>query len=78
MQAYPNPFTASFKIIPLDGEKATLFYQVYDMTGKLIDNREVAASEVSELQIGDNFSSGVYNVIVSQGENTKAMRIVKH
>jgi hypothetical protein len=76
--AYPNSFTENFNLnlTSLSEEKVTVM--VYDITGKLIDNREVPASEVSELQIGYNFSSGVYNVIVSQGENTKAMRVVKH
>jgi hypothetical protein len=50
---------------------------VYDMTGKLLDKREVSPSELSELQVGNDLSSGVYNIIVSQGENVKTMRVVK-
>jgi hypothetical protein len=50
---------------------------VYDMIGKLIDQREVTPTEVSELQVGDRYPSGVYNVIVTQGENTKTLRLIK-
>lgn len=32
-KAYPNPFTTTFSITPMEGETATLFYQVYDVTG---------------------------------------------
>ena len=47
------------------------------MTGKLVDQREVTPTEVSELQVGDRYPSGVYNVIVTQGENTKTLRVIK-
>jgi hypothetical protein len=50
---------------------------VYDMTGKLVEQREVSPSEVSELQIGDRFPSGVYNIVVTQGEEVKTLRVVK-
>jgi hypothetical protein len=32
---------------------------------------------LTELQIGTNFASGIYNVIVSQGTNTKSLRVIK-
>jgi hypothetical protein len=47
------------------------------MTGKLLERKEVVPSELSELQIGNNFASGIYNVIVSQGTNTKSIRVIK-
>jgi Secretion system C-terminal sorting domain len=49
--------------------------RVYDMLGKLIEDRKAQVSDIIEL--GDNYPSGVYNVIVSQGENTKTMRVIK-
>ncbi|RAR69279.1 hypothetical protein CLV55_101565, partial [Flavobacterium aciduliphilum] len=30
-----------------------------------------------ELQLGERYPSGVYNVIVTQGENTKTLRVIK-
>ena len=50
---------------------------VYDMTGKFIYWKEVVLSELTELQVGTIFSSGVYNVIESQRENTKSIRVIK-
>jgi hypothetical protein len=32
---------------------------------------------VSDLQIGDRYPSGVYNVIVTQGSEVKTLRVVK-
>jgi hypothetical protein len=74
---YPNPFTENFNLnlTSLSEEKVTVM--VYDMTGKLLERKEVAPSELTELQIGTNFASGIYNVIVSQGENIKSLRVIK-
>ena len=74
---YPNPFTENFNLnlTSLSEEKVTVM--VYDMTGKLLERKEVAPSELTELQIGTNFASGIYNVIVSQGTNTKSLRVIK-
>jgi hypothetical protein len=47
------------------------------MTGKLLERKEVVPSELSEFQVGTNFASGVYNVIVSQGVYTKSIRVIK-
>jgi hypothetical protein len=75
--SYPNPFTENFNLnlTSLSEEKVTVM--VYDITGKLLERKEVVASKLNELQIGNNFTSGVYNVIVSQGENTKSIRVIK-
>jgi len=32
---------------------------------------------ISELQIGANYTSGTYNVVVSQGKNVKTLRVIK-
>ena len=51
--------------------------KVYDMVGKLIDTREVQSMDVPTVSIGSRYPSGVYNVVVSQGEHTQTMRMVK-
>jgi hypothetical protein len=55
-----------------------VYVSVYDMTGKLIENREVMPSDLEDLQLGSNWSTGVYNVIVSQGEHIKSLRVIKN
>lgn len=74
---YPNPFTENFNLnlTSLSVEKVSVM--VYDMTGKLLERKAVVPSELSELQVGNNFASGIYNVIVSQGEHTKSIRVIK-
>ena len=57
--------------------ESTIQIRVYDMLGKQIDNRNVEVSDIENLQVGASYPSGVYNVIVTQGENTQTVRVVK-
>jgi hypothetical protein len=77
VEVYPNPSSEVFNFTMTTPSESNVMMMVYDMTGKLIDQREVAPSEVSELQLGERYPSGVYNVIVTQGENTKTLRVIK-
>ena len=75
--AHPNPSTENFTLSLTTSSKEKVSVIVYDMVGKLLDQLEVSPKEVSGLQVGDNYPSGVYNVIVTQGENMKTVRVVK-
>jgi hypothetical protein len=54
-----------------------VYVRVFDMTGKLIEDREVAPSALENLQLGAEWASGVYNVIVAQDDQVKTIRMVK-
>ena len=75
--AYPNPYSENFNLSLTTSSLDNVTIFVYDMLGKLLDKREVGSKAVSDLQVGDNYPSGVYNVIVTQGENMKTVRVVK-
>jgi hypothetical protein len=75
--AYPNPYTETFNLSLTTSSEAAVGVSIYDMTGKLIDKREVAPNEVPNLQIGDRYATGVYNVIVTQGSEVKTLRVIK-
>jgi len=47
------------------------------MLGKLVESRSVTASDIQSFEIGTTYPSGVYNVIVSQDENTRTLRVIK-
>jgi hypothetical protein len=47
------------------------------MLGKLVDNQILDATQVEAFEIGANYPSGVYNVMVSQGDNLKTVRVIK-
>jgi hypothetical protein len=75
--AYPNPYQENFslKLTSSNEDKVTIL--IYDMLGKLVEQKEVKPSAFSELQIGNGFPSGIYNLIVTQGEQTKSVRVIK-
>ena len=77
LTAYPNPFTTTFSITPIEGETATLFYQVYDVTGKMIESRSVEVSEITNHAIGEYYPVGMYLVMVRQGATTQTLKMVK-
>jgi hypothetical protein len=75
--AYPNPFAENFKLDIKTSSEEALQVKVYDMLGKLVDNQIMDATQVEAFEIGANYPSGVYNVIVSQGDNLKTVRVIK-
>jgi hypothetical protein len=70
--AYPNPSSSEFTIEA--SRKGATNVKVYDMTGRLIENRQENAKS---LQVGSKLAAGAYNVIVKQGANTKTLRVIK-
>ncbi len=69
--AYPNPSSEEFTI---EASRKGANVKVYDMTGRLIENRQATSNSV---QVGRNFASGIYNVIVSQGGKAKTLKVIK-
>jgi len=51
--------------------------KVYDMIGKLVEARQIGVAEFGSLEVGERYPSGVYNIIVTQGENVKTLRVIK-
>jgi uncharacterized protein (DUF697 family) len=77
LTAYPNPFATTFTITPLEGETATMFYQVYDVTGKMLESKSVEASEITNHTIGADYPVGMYLVIARQGATTQTFKMIK-
>jgi len=74
---YPNPFVSEFAIDVTTSATENVEVKVYDMLGKLIESREVKVSELNTEKAGQQYPSGVYNVIVSQGGIVKTLRVIK-
>jgi hypothetical protein len=75
--ALPNPFTSNFGLDMKSFNESNVNIQIYDMIGKLLESRDVQYNDVYNQSIGERYPSGVYNVIVSQGENVKTLRVIK-
>ncbi|MBC7494413.1 MAG: leucine-rich repeat domain-containing protein [Flavobacterium sp.] len=75
--AYPNPSNNVFNFKINGANDDTVSLLVYDMTGRQIENKVVNANDFKNISLGQNYSGGVYNVIVAQGRNSKMVRLVK-
>ena len=75
--AYPNPFSNSFAIDLKTSNTNPVSIAIYDMTGRLLETNEYKADSLAKQTIGERYPAGVYNVIVTQGENMQTVRVVK-
>ena len=75
--AAPNPYAENFQLNVTTLSEEVIQVKVYDMLGKLIENKTIEASDVSETIVGTNYPSGIYNVLVSQGSESKTIRVIK-
>ena len=75
--AYPNPFANNFMIDVKSTSTAIVNLKVYDMVGRLIEQRSVNVTELVNSPIGNSYPSGVYNVIVEQDDEVRTVRVVK-
>jgi hypothetical protein len=75
--AYPNPFEENFNIELQTASESDIIVKIYDMLGRLLEEKSVKTDKQSSVQAGENYPSGVYNVIISRGNETKVLRVVK-
>ncbi|GGD14855.1 hypothetical protein GCM10011343_02340 [Flavobacterium orientale] len=75
--ANPNPYEDSFVLQIQSNSSAVVQYTIYDMTGRLLETKEVNHSELQYSRLGMAYPSGIYNVIVVQEDQTQTIRMVK-
>ena len=75
--AFPNPYSEHFNLLVNTDSDERISYKVYDMLGKLIEADEFDYTDLESKEFGRNYPAGVYNIIVSQGEERKTLRIIK-
>ncbi|WP_188363254.1 T9SS type A sorting domain-containing protein, partial [Flavobacterium orientale] len=75
--AYPNPFNDSFNLDIKGNHTAPVQVTVYDMMGRLLESNTITVDQANNTNIGANYPTGVYNVVVTQGEEVKMVRVVK-
>ena len=73
----PNPYVDSFKINMNTSGEENVTYKVYDMIGRLVESKALDLNALGEATLGASYPSGVYNIIVTQGENVKTLRVIK-
>lgn len=74
---YPNPTTDSFSIKLHSDSDHKVEISIYDILGKNIFNKTLNKDQLSSITIKDNLPSGIYTVIVKQGDKSKSVRLLK-
>jgi hypothetical protein len=77
VNAYPNPYAETFKLNVNTSSEDQVGVRVYDMLGREVEARQASVAAITNLEIGSQYPSGVYNIIVTQGNNVKTVRVVK-
>ncbi|TBX70019.1 HYR domain-containing protein [Flavobacterium silvisoli] len=77
VKVYPNPYTSDFNLSFTTSTNQKVSVTVYDMTGRLMEKNEIDPTDITEVKVGGKYSSGVYNVIVTQGAEVKTLRVIK-
>ncbi len=77
VKAYPNPYAESFKLDVNTSSEEQVGVKVYDMLGREVESREASVSTITNLEIGSQYLSGVYNIVVTQGDQVKTLRVIK-
>ncbi|OYU83494.1 MAG: hypothetical protein CFE24_11110 [Flavobacterium sp. BFFFF2] len=77
VKAIPNPFETEYVLMAQGGNQTPVQVTVYDMLGKQVEQFSVEASDLENRSLGTNYTSGIYNVMISQGDDQQVVRIVK-
>jgi hypothetical protein len=75
--ASPNPFGNSFNFELQSVSNESVSVKIYDIKGKLLEDKQLNPVDVSRYQFGSNFASGVYNLVVTQGDNKQNLKVIK-
>ncbi len=77
LTVYPNPFSESFKLHFTSTSSDDVKVVAYDVTGRTIETRNVNFADINNQELGSNYQSGMYIVVLKQGEISKSFRVIK-
>jgi len=78
VQFNKNPFETSFKLILQSSDDAIIEIDIFDMSGKVVESVQTSIEELDSIEFGKTVNAGVYLVKVSQGKNSKTLRLIKN
>ena len=76
ISVYPNPTSGSLKLTIKDFDYKDLRYRIYDMTGLLLQDKEIV-SEETEIIMNDFTSAMYFLKIANSKQEVKVFKIIK-
>lgn len=77
IKSIPNPFSNNFQISINSSSEDIVEMKVYDMFGRTIASYRDSIGQIENIALGENYPSGVYNLVIIQGESTKTLKVIK-
>ncbi len=77
LKTFPNPFTNSFRLSFVSSSSDDVNLNAYDLTGRLIESRKINFTDINNQEFGTNYQSGMYILVLKQGDVTKSFRVIK-
>lgn len=77
LRTSPNPFGDSFGMQVNTSSEAPVEILIYDMFGRVVEQYEKELDQIGRSAFGQGLPSGVYQVTVNQGDNSKTVRVIK-
>ena len=78
LKVYPNPSATSFKLNYISSNNENVKVAAYDLTGKLVESRNVKYADINDQEIGNDYNAGVYIVTLKQGNISKSVKVIKN
>ncbi len=78
LQVYPNPSVSSFKLNYTSSSNEDVKVVTYDLTGKLMESRNVQYEDINDQEMGNDYTPGVYILVLKQANITKSVRVIKN
>ena len=75
---YPNPSNTTFKFTYNSISADAIEISVSDLTGRNIETKKIQFNEVENTEFGTNYISGIYLVLIKQGQTWKTIKIIKN
>lgn len=77
VQAFPVPFSNQLNLIVETNSFEKVKVTCYDLNGRLIEDYFLSLENNGLIQIGEDWSEGLYIIQVQQGEDVKTLRVIK-
>lgn len=78
LNVYPNPSSSSFKLNYFSSSNEDVKVTSYDLTGKMVQSLNVKYDNINDQEIGNDYTPGVYVVVLNQGKISKSVRVIKN
>ena len=74
--AYPNPSTSYFAVAVNGGSNEKVTVKVYDVLGRLLNN--IQSTDGQNITFGSDLPRGTYITVISQGTESKTIKLIKN